>query len=144
MYYINHICYIMCFHSYHGPGCYTVLPYQYIQLHSHCRMGPHGSDDSELSPEHNEPVMYQIHTDRTNEAVRRQYSNERDTVIQTGRRTDRHMDKYTYAHIYIYNSILIWELTILKSGARTPRTVTKIAVKTAIDLTQTKIIRLEF
>ena len=40
-------------------------------------------------------------------------------------------------HIYIYNSILIWELTILKSGARTPRTVTKFAVKTAIDLTQT-------
>ena len=39
--------------------------------------------------------------------------------------------------IYIYNSILIWELTILKSGARTPRTVTKFAVKTAIDLTQT-------
>ena len=40
-------------------------------------------------------------------------------------------------HIYIYNSILIWVLTILKSGARTPRTVTKFAVKTAIDLTQT-------
>ena len=39
--------------------------------------------------------------------------------------------------IYIYNSILIWELTILKSGARTPRTVTKFAVKAAIDLTQT-------
>ena len=39
--------------------------------------------------------------------------------------------------IYIYNSILIWGLTILKSGARTPRTVTKFAVKTAIDLTQT-------
>ena len=38
--------------------------------------------------------------------------------------------------IYIYNSILIWGLTILKSGARTPRTVTKFAVKTAIDLTQ--------
>ena len=40
-------------------------------------------------------------------------------------------------HIYIYNSILIWGLTILKSGARTPRTVTKFAVKTAIDMTQT-------
>ena len=39
--------------------------------------------------------------------------------------------------IYIYNSILIWELPILKRGARTPRTVTKFAVKTAIDLTQT-------
>ena len=39
--------------------------------------------------------------------------------------------------IYIYNSILIWGLTILKSGARTPRTVTKFAVKTAIDMTQT-------
>ena len=39
--------------------------------------------------------------------------------------------------IYIYNSILIWELAILKSGARMPRTVTKFAVKTAIDLTQT-------
>ena len=38
---------------------------------------------------------------------------------------------------YIYNSILIWALTILKSGARTPRTITKFAVKTAIDLTQT-------
>ena len=34
------------------------------------------------------------------------------------------------------NSILIWRLTILKRGARTPRTVTKFAVKTAIDLTQ--------
>ena len=42
-----------------------------------------------------------------------------------------------YPSIYIYNSILIWELTILKSGARTPRTVTKFAVKTGIDLTQT-------
>ena len=40
-------------------------------------------------------------------------------------------------YIYIYNSILIWGLTILKSGARTPRTVTKFAVKTAIDMTQT-------
>ena len=39
--------------------------------------------------------------------------------------------------IYIYNSILTWQHAILKSGARTPRTVTKFAVKIAIALTQT-------
>ena len=39
--------------------------------------------------------------------------------------------------IYIYNSILTWQHAILKSGARTPRTVTKFAVKIAIAHTQT-------
>ena len=39
--------------------------------------------------------------------------------------------------ILIYNSILKWQHSILKSGASTPRTVTKFAVKTAIDLTST-------
>ena len=64
--------------------------------------GPHGSDDSELSSEDHEPVICtQRHTELTNETIRRQYTNERDTVTQTGRQTDRHMDKYTciYTHI---------------------------------------------
>ena len=39
--------------------------------------------------------------------------------------------------ILIYNSVLKCQHTILKSGASTPRTVTKFAVKTAIDLTST-------
>ena len=41
------------------------------------------------------------------------------------------------AIILIYNSVLKCQHTILKSGASTPRTVTKFAVKTAIDLTST-------
>ena len=43
----------------------------------------------------------------------------------------------TASAIYIYNSVLKCQHTILKSGARTPRTVTKFAVKTDIDLTST-------
>ena len=39
--------------------------------------------------------------------------------------------------ILIYNSVLKCQHDILKSGASTPRTVTKFAVKTAIDLTST-------
>ena len=38
--------------------------------------------------------------------------------------------------ILIYNSVLKWQHANLKNGARTPRTVTKFAVKTAIDLTK--------
>ena len=38
--------------------------------------------------------------------------------------------------ILIYNSVLKRQHAILKNGARTPRTVTKFAVKTAIDLTK--------
>ena len=45
---------------------------------------------------------------------------------------------YSLEHaILIYNSVLKCQHTILKSGASTPRTVTKFAVKTAIDLTST-------
>ena len=39
--------------------------------------------------------------------------------------------------ILIYNSVLKCQHTILKSGASTPRTVTKFAVKTATDLAST-------
>ena len=39
-------------------------------------------------------------------------------------------------NIYIYNSVLKRQHAILKNGARTPCTVTKFAVKTAIDLTK--------
>ena len=38
--------------------------------------------------------------------------------------------------ILIYNSVLKWQHANLKNGARTPRTVTKFAVKTAIYLTK--------
>ena len=72
----------------------------------------------------------------------RQTGKTRQTVArQTGIASKRDAPNWTasnrHASIYIYNSILIWGLTILKSGARTPRTVTKFAVKTAIDMTQT-------
>ena len=40
------------------------------------------------------------------------------------------------AKLLIYNSVLKWQHANLKNGARTPRTVTKFAVKTAIDLTK--------
>ena len=40
------------------------------------------------------------------------------------------------AVILIYNSVLKWQHANLKNAARTPRTVTKFAVKTAIDLTK--------
>ena len=40
-------------------------------------------------------------------------------------------------HILIYNSVLKPQRTLMKSSARAPRTATKFAVKTAIDLTAT-------
>ena len=44
--------------------------------------------------------------------------------------------KSSVTDILIYNSVLKRQHAILKNGARTPRTVTKFAVKTAIDLTK--------
>ena len=56
---------------------------------------------------------------------RRSYGPSRFTTVQTGE-----------VKILIYNSVLKRQHAILKNGARTPRTVTKFAVKTAIDLTK--------
>ena len=58
---------------------------------------PDGSDDSELSPEEDEPV---IRTHRyTEEAVRPQYTIRYVyTDTRKRRQTDRHMDKYIHTH----------------------------------------------
>ena len=56
------------------------------------------------------------------------------SLYQSVPTSDLEMDSLTS---FIYNSVLKCQHTILKSGASTPRTVTKFAVKTAIDLTST-------
>ena len=47
------------------------------------------------------------------------------------------LGEHSNVNSYNYNSVLKCQHAILKSGASTPRTVTKFAVKTAIDLTST-------